>query len=332
MKKQMQAQNAGTQNSSAPVVKAKGGAARRREVFGKVVVGALVLAVAGGAIWGGLKLFGGNTPEPASLPTDPTAIQMLNTEQSTDASAIPTTEETAAPTEETAAPTEETAAPTEETAAPTEPEPSTEPEATTDVVTVELDSVLARVAEDDQARAELKLAYPDAMIPYFLGGVTEVAEIKQDGDRYLVKLVHAVTVTATEEEIAQARQSGTLVLRGKTYRFTDSGAQAGEWAGFGPRPLEGEGWIMEEGTSTVYQITRNAGQCYFTGILPSWDQWVEEITDTAWVWMDGDMPVWSVIGSTLDEFTQNKNFLGGQSTTLILDEDGKPVIYYSRAG
>ena len=315
MKKQMQAQNAGTQNSSAPVVKAKGGAARRREVFGKVVVGALVLAVAGGAIWGGIKLFGGNTPEPASLPTDPTAIQMLNTEQSTDASAIPTTEETAAPTEETAA--------------PTEPEPSTEPEATTDVVTVELDSVLARVAEDDQARAELKLAYPDAMIPYFFGGVTEVDEIWPDGSRYLVKLVHAVTVTATEEEIATARQTGTLVLRGKTYRFTDSAAQAGEWAEVGS--LEGEGWIMEEGTSTVYAIKRIGSQYFFAGILGSFDQWVEEITDTTWVWMDGDMPVESVIASTLDEFAQY-NKVGGQSTVLLLNENGKPVIRYTRAG
>ena len=194
----------------------------------------------------------------------------------------------------------------------------------------ELDSVLARVAEDDQARAELQLAYPDAIIPYFFGGVTEVDEIWPDGSRYLVKLVHAVTVTATEEEIAQARQTGTLVLQGKAYRFTDNAAQAEEWAGFGA--LEGEGWIMAEDGSTVYTIARIGSQYFFTGIWGSVDQWIEEITDTAWVWMDGDMPVWSVIGSTLDEFTQNKNFFGGQSTTLILDEDGKPVIYYSRAG
>ena len=194
----------------------------------------------------------------------------------------------------------------------------------------ELDSVLARVAEDDQARAELQLAYPDAIIPYFFGGVTEVDEIWPDGSRYLVKLVHTVTVTATEEEIAQARQTGTLVLQGKAYRFTDNAAQAEEWAGFGA--LEGEGWIMAEDDSTVYTIARIGSQYFFSGIWGSVDQWIEEITDTAWVWMDGDMPVWSVIGSTLDEFTQNKNFFGGQSTTLILDEDGKPVIYYSRAG
>ena len=512
MKKQMQAQNAGTQNSSAPVVKAKGGAARRREVFGKVIVGALVLAVVGGAIWGGLKLFGRNTPEPASLPTDSTPIQMLNTTQSTDTSAIPTTEETAAPTEEPAALSgvcgenltwtfypkstigsrgtlsikgsgamsdfdngtapwfgyrkelREVILSDGQTSIGNGAFEGCEalehvrlngvtsigdrafsgcialtgiglsdglthigerafndcktlsrlalPASTTDVAAwafagctnlkqvilpktfsefrvglfegciglteleilnrdcvfdsgslsgvpktavlcgfpgstaeqyanengyafspiepTELDSVLARVAEDDQARAELQLAYPDAIIPYFFGGVTEVDEIWPDGSRYLVKLVHAVTVTATEEEIAQARQTGTLVLQGKAYRFTDNAAQAEEWAGFGA--LEGEGWIMAEDDSTVYTIARIGSQYFFTGIWGSVDQWIEEITDTAWVWMDGDMPVWSVIGSTLDEFTQNKNFFGGQSTTLILDEDGKPVIYYSRAG
>ena len=314
------AKAAGSAADAIPVIQAQ---AVSHGLFGKIVVGVLSVAVAGGAIWGGLKLLDRNSPDTPYRPTETTALYVSDPEHTTDPSAERTTEETAAPTEETAAPTEETAAPTETTVAPTEPEPST------DVVTVELDSVLARVAEDDQARAELQLAYPDAIIPYFFGGVTEVDEIKPDGSRYLVKLVHAVTVTATEEEIAQARQTGTLVLQGKAYRFTDNAAQAGEWAERGA--LEGEGWIMAEDGSTVYTIARIGSQYFFSGILGSVDQWIEEITDTAWVWMDGDMPVWSVIGSTLDEFTQNKNFLGGQSTTLILDEDGKPVIYYSRA-
>ena len=188
-----------------------------------------------------------------------------------------------------------------------------------DTVPGTLDSVLARVAEDEKARAELKLAYPDAIIPDFFGGVTGIDSITADGSRYLVKLVHLVTVTATEEEMEQAEQTRTLVLQGKEYRLEGHVSDHNAW-------IE-----AVENDSVAYRIHHIGSQSCFSEYFYG-DQWIAEITDTTWVWLDGDTPVDSVMASTLEEFAEYEDFYDRFSTRLELDADGKPVIRYTVAG
>ncbi len=181
-----------------------------------------------------------------------------------------------------------------------------------------LDSVLARVAEDEKARAALRLANPDDVVPDYFGGVTGIASVTPVGSRYLVKLEHTVTVTATEAEIDQAEQTRTLVLQGKEYRLEGHAKQGG--------------WIeAEEGDSTAYAIKRVGSQYYFCEYFHE-ESWIDEITDTTWVWLDGDTPMYSPFASTLDEFMKGETFFDRFATRLELDENGKPVIRDALSG
>lgn len=187
---------------------------------------------------------------------------------------------------------------------------------------ISLEDVLAWMEHDDAERAKLTGRWVEAY-----GGDTRIKDIKQVDDRYQAEVVRTVAVTASEEEMEQARQTGHIVLNGTQYRYTDSQEQFDEWM----QELGLEGWttesedgiILEEkaGLSnddlyhgSFYEVGKVGEKYIFANAVGGLCRRIQENAGEAWLWLDGDMPldespVWSEDhpedGYTVASYLQN---------------------------
>lgn len=135
--------------------------------------------------------------------------------------------------------------------------------------------------------------------------------VRRIGDRYLGAVSHSTHVSASEEDIQRAKQTGTIVIEGKEYRYADSDEKAVELA----KELKGDssdassmiengwdwacddydeaaGWALNA-DSRLYKILRKGERYYFLVCDPVGvhDPLVQEYTDMGWIWLDDDTPV-----------------------------------------
>ena len=199
--------------------------------------------------------------------------------------------ETGAPVETVAAP----AAGNVETSAPAETQPVSAPAVETTVsgdsiVETDLADVLAWMEKDDAERAKLSGSREPAY-----GGQTRIQEIDQVGDRYQAKVVRTVAVTASEEEMEKARQTGRIVLQGTEYRYTESQTQFNEWMGwsegfFSIEELGGRVVVIETQHGPAYYGVYQAGDVYlFAKEVGGVTTRIETVVNEVWIWLDGDM-------------------------------------------
>lgn len=121
--------------------------------------------------------------------------------------------------------------------------------------------------------------------------------------RFVLNVVRADHVTATETEIRQAAQTGTIVLAGQEYPYADSVEEAMEWewgndtnpdtdnwTGFNNDNVVG--WIRK--SERAYNMVRQQEDRYvFIHCSPAggeWDPYLNEYVDLGWLWLDADNP------------------------------------------
>ena len=128
--------------------------------------------------------------------------------------------------------------------------------------------------------------------------------------RFLLKIGRSDRVTATEEEIQQARQTGTIEVNGVEYLYTESADQAEEWAGDswhnGYRTDEAVAWICRaNGGFCFYNVLRENDSYSFFSIWPCEDDgYLRTIQTVGWLWLDADNPY--QFGYEIEETTMEK--------------------------
>ena len=206
--------------------------------------------------------------------------------------------ETGAPAETVAAP----AAGNVETSAPAETQPVSAPAVETTVsgdsiVETDLADVLAWMEKDDAERAKLSGTWVRAY-----GGQTRIQEIDQVGDRYQAKVVRTVAVTASEEEMEKARQTGRIVLQGTEYRYTNSQQEFDNWLkewgldGFAEE-VPKDGIILEDKAElsyndlcgSFYWVSKVGDVYIFYFAVGGVTRRLQEPAEEVWIWLDGDM-------------------------------------------
>ena len=207
---------------------------------------------------------------------------------------------------------------------------------------IRLDDVLAWMKQDDAERAKLSGSWVDAY-----GGDTRIKEIKQVNDRYQAKVVRTAAVTASEEEMKQARQTGYIVLKGTQYCYTNSQEQFDAW--MQEQGLESVMSVPETGiiledkeelssndlfNGSFYEVAK-VGKNYIFAYGVGGLSWrIQETVEEAWIWLDGDMPleegpVWSEDrpegGYTLATYLQNHSIAG--KICRFDYRDNEPIIW-----
>ena len=208
-------------------------------------------------------------------------------------------------------------------------------------VATELDVILARQELDEAERSALSGTWSVAY-----GGDTRITEINKVGNRYQAKVVRTLAVTASEAELTQAKQTGTITLNGQEYRYTDSQEQLDEW-------LEGsimqhsisvpeDGVILDASLGSAAEAFTGKGGFYEVGKVGDiyvfaysaaggfWQR-IENTANEDLVWLDGDMPVVEGPSTgnryTLSAYLQDHSISSGTHCSFQRDTDGEVFIY-----
>ncbi len=199
--------------------------------------------------------------------------------------------------------------------------------------TTELDVILQRLAQDkaDQAAMEGQMS--------FVGGaVTRIDKVQQIGDRYLTKAVRTVVITATEEELARAKQTGTITLQGKEYRYTDSEEQLNAWGKELSDQFEyfktsdsGAIFTAEYGYPVYYDVFKVGDVYVFEAAAGSGYSTMRKVANEDWIWLDGDTKVIDSFSGdpaevmTLEAYLQQDRAVNFE---LSVDENGKLLLNF----
>ena len=205
----------------------------------------------------------------------------------------------------------------------------------------ELEVILARQGQDEAERSALSGTWSVAY-----GGDTRIMEINKVGNRYQAKVVRTLAVTASEAELTQAKQTGTITLNGQEYRYTDSQEQLDEW-------LEGsimqhnisvpeDGVILDASLGSAAEAFTGKGGFYEVGKVGNiyvfaysaaggfWQR-IENTANEDLVWLDGDMPVVEGPSTgnryTLSAYLQDHSISSGTHCSFQRDTDGEVFIY-----
>jgi hypothetical protein len=205
----------------------------------------------------------------------------------------------------------------------------------------ELEVILARQEQDEAERSALSGTWSVAY-----GGDTRITEINKVGNRYQAKVVRTVAVTASEAELTQAKQTGTITLNGQEYRYTDSQEQLDEWLdgaimqysisvpkdgvildarlGSAAEAFTGKGGFYEVGkVGDIYVFAYSAAGGFW--------QRIENTANEDLVWLDGDMPVVEGPSTgnryTLSAYLQDHSISSGTHCSFQRDTDGEVFIY-----
>lgn len=230
------------------------------------------------------------------------------------------------------------------------------------IVEADLDTIMQLLTQIQQEQEELEAANPELLYTPLYPSFPQVDAIQQIGTRYLAKLVRSDAIFATEEDLAQAKLNGEILLNGKHYRYTDSLSQVWEWlaalpevsAGFYSQaemaknlglPSEesettGYGWIQSDSDSGLFSV-QQAGDQYYFGVMTNYNTgfestWLVNISPLAWVWLEPDTPVYSLWDeaptletflSLIDIVPEYRNVCG-----LRIGDNGELVFAYYAAG
>lgn len=159
------------------------------------------------------------------------------------------------------------------------------------IALIDLETVAGWVTRDNEERDRLDGTRKEAY-----GGVTTIAGVGLVGGRRLAKIVRTVGITASEEEIAQAKKDRLIVLQGEPYSYRDTQEQFELTFGKAfPYTVKEDGFIYLQqgmGNAPFYEVGR-AGDSYVFAYDwgNSWSR-LEEVTDVAWILLD-ENTVWS---------------------------------------
>ena len=195
-----------------------------------------------------------------------------------------------------------------------------------------LEVIFEQMAQDEADRTGL-----DGSWSRDLGGITKVSGIVPVDGRYIAKLVRTAALTATEAELAQAKQTGTITLNGQEYRYTESQTQFNEWMGwsesfFSIEELGGRVVVIETQHGPAYYGVYQAGDVYlFAKEVGGVTTRIETVTNENWVWLDGTTPVvlgpgGSASSDSLETYLQNHS-IASHICRLGRSEDGKVYLY-----
>ena len=160
----------------------------------------------------------------------------------------------------------------------------------TPITVMELDPVAEWVAKDNEERSGLDGDWKEAF-----GGVTTIEGVGLIGGRRLAKIVRTVGITASEEEIAQAKQDRLITLHGERYSYRETQEEFELTYGTSiPYTVKEDGFIyLQNGGRILYDVGRVGNSFVFAY---DWgDSWsrLEEVTDVAWVLLD-ESTVWTI--------------------------------------
>ena len=168
------------------------------------------------------------------------------------------------------------------------------------------------------------------------------------GTRYLTKVSRWEPITATEEELQQARQTGTIVLDGQEYEFTDSKEAAREWFDYedeweDTKDYGAKAWIRKQYEydgkthSIVYLVVeREDGYRFqYTTQYGDVSDCLDRYIPFGWLWLDADSPV-SKNGmiDSMENFGyySGYSYSAGYAQQLYLNGDGEIVPHWASAG
>ena len=171
-------------------------------------------------------------------------------------------------------------------------------------------AIFEQLAQDDAERAGMDDAWS-----YVYGGYTLVNGITKDGSRYLANVQRTESITATEAEMAQARETGKLVLDGTEYAYSESEEQLSAWTqgtrdgfyslGDGVGLILSQDWLTGSNSDTsVFLESHKVGERYvFCLEIGGVTTRLEKVTDSYSVYLDGDMPLTEGPSGSDEQFT-----------------------------
>ena len=145
------------------------------------------------------------------------------------------------------------------------------------------------------------------------------------GDRYVSQIIRSDPLTVTEEEIQQARETGSIVLLGEEYEYTESKDQAKEWFRGDWSEPEGfhvVGYVMKVDRSNsnsyasadYFVCQQDDGYCFYTvwwnsSVSQYSGEYLYSYEPVGWLWMDADDPVFDcgALGGTMANFHYNSD-------------------------
>lgn len=164
---------------------------------------------------------------------------------------------------------------------------------------------------------------------------TRMDSLIQVGDRYLAKVVSSAQAIASEDELQRAKQTGTLVMYGQEYPYTESKTQAKIWGYVYDASEETPGWTgWIQANRSVYTVIQRDGAYVFQENQQYGDGdpylKLDNAADIGWIWLDAD---------TVTEYGRLDDYLkesGMQSICLNLyleqDEEGEIRLVRISAG
>ena len=182
---------------------------------------------------------------------------------------------------------------------------------------------------------------------------TRVVWLAKTGAGYMAKVVVFDPAFITEEALQQARQTGTVVLNGEEYPYTESREQAEKWNWVREDSEEEEGWsgwiyVSQGLRSGVYSVLRDGDRYVFyinslTGVDDSLLRQTEP-RDFAWFLLDDDTLVNSFnnrfgeyllqLEERAKEFNRTITFPGDMFYyhNLYLTNDGEIMVEVEKSG
>ena len=162
------------------------------------------------------------------------------------------------------------------------------------------------------------------------------------GDRYVSQIIRSDPLTVTEEEIQQARETGSIVLLGEKFEYTESEGQVRERFGediYEPEDLPVVGYILGKNDSYCYFVCRQDGSYCFYRLwgdsYGSYEPYLCTHQPIGWLWMDADDPVFvcGALGGTMANFHYNSYPGAGVSYSAQLAVIGTDLmLHWASAG
>ena len=157
------------------------------------------------------------------------------------------------------------------------------------------DSTAEQFAAQSGCSFDSMISDPDAVAAQLRqaegAGGTRINWIAKSGTGYMAKVVVYERISATEAELLQARQSGSIVLNGEEHAYTESREQAEEWGYVYENDEEAEGWSgWIQGSRSACPVWRIGDRYYFFDRYSLDGDYLryEEPTDVAWLFLDDD--------------------------------------------
>ena len=159
------------------------------------------------------------------------------------------------------------------------------------------------------------------------------------GDQFVSQILRSEIYTLTEEEIQQAKQSGTVEALGQKYEFTDSADKVKEWIGEyadWDDYSDAEAWMRISDQFGVYVVNREEkGYTFHIPSLPNGEGWIRTYTPVGWLLLDADSPAdQNGMPCKLTDFFCYGGYpkTGNHVQQLELNGNGEIVLLWASAG